>query len=462
MALRLHEPPYHRYRRGSIMAFHFRRALSATAVLLLACATLPATAASSNVTKSVSYAILEDYDNHSDLNQVALDFDLMKAAGVDTWRGSIGWDDYEPQRGVYDFGWLQQFAELARSKGIKLRPYIGYTAPWAGNGGSGDGIYWNDPPKRIQDWKNFLTALVSALSAYDNLLSYELYNEVNDSLWWDGNRKQYGNVLIEGAAAIRAARPGVPVLMAGLVFPDYDWINYLCNNAGAGSSFDVAPFHAYPETWSEDGVTVENYLDEQYYDYYAPAIQHDCGNQPIWINETGYATTDGKTEQQQALWWARAFATWLSDAKIAHLGIYEIKDLAPDSEVIGDDANYHLGITRADRTPKLAYGTIGMLIKLLPPGTQTTADGELTIKLKSGATVEPYYHLFKLPDGRQIVFAYDQQGSAKVDIKLKTAGSSARSYSLDGSYASYAAFDGKKLSAVKLVPGSIRIFEVLP
>ena len=77
-----------------------------------------------NVTRPVSYAILEDYDKGQDLNDVALDFRMMNELGVDTWRGSFGWDDYEPERGNYDFTWLHEFMERADVYGIKLRPYL--------------------------------------------------------------------------------------------------------------------------------------------------------------------------------------------------------------------------------------------------------------------------------------------------------------------------------------------------
>jgi polysaccharide biosynthesis protein PslG len=63
--------------------------------------------------KRVSFAVLEDYDKGEDLAEVARDFELMRDLGVRTWRGSFGWDDYEPAPGRYDFAWLHRFADLA-------------------------------------------------------------------------------------------------------------------------------------------------------------------------------------------------------------------------------------------------------------------------------------------------------------------------------------------------------------
>src|SRR4051794_33402616 len=412
-----------------------------------------------NVTKNISYALLEDYDKGTDFKQVAADFKLMNSLGIDTWRGSFGWDDYEPQKGVYDFAWLHSFARLAERYGITLRPYLGYTAPWAANGGT-DKNYWNDPPRDVQDWYNFVFALAREMSIHRNIVSYEIYNEVNDSVWWDGNKAQYNAVLQQGATAIRKGNPRAQVLMAGLVFPDYDWLSEVCEDYGNSRSFDIAPFHAYPETWETS--TVETYLDAQYNNYYVPEIEQQCNRQPIWINELGFANTKGKTEQQQAYWWARAFATFLSDAHIEELGIYQIRDVPKGQGVIGGEANYPLGITKKDRTPKLAYYTVGMLVSLLKQGSITTADADITVNVTSGQAIEPYYHLFKRSDGHQILFAYDKQGTPTVSLTSKIPGSRVVSYALNGKGRRYLGFNGLTLSNVQLGPGEIGIFEIFP
>ncbi len=72
-------------------------------------------ASRSSFTKPISFSILEDYDKGDPLSQVAKDFALFKELGVPVWRGSFGWDDYEPEPGRFDFHWLRQFAALADS-----------------------------------------------------------------------------------------------------------------------------------------------------------------------------------------------------------------------------------------------------------------------------------------------------------------------------------------------------------
>ncbi|MBA3916202.1 MAG: hypothetical protein H0X25_20635 [Acidobacteriales bacterium] len=298
------------------------------------------------------------------------------------------------------------------------------------------------------------------MSVHSNIVSYEIYNEVNDSTWWDGSIAQYNQVLQRGAAAVRLGNPQAQVILSGFVFPDYDWLSATCEDFGNGSTFDVAPFHAYPETWEDS--TVETYLDDQYYDYYVPELERRCSGQAVWVNELGFATTKGKTEQQQSYWWARAFATFLADSKIQQLGVYQVRDVPPGQGVIGSDANYHLGITTVHRKPKLAYYTLGMLVGLLPPGEITTADGELDVHVTSGKEVEPYFHLLRRKDGHQILFVYDKGGRAAFSIGVSSQGSSAFFYSLDGTRKKFPSFDGTTLRNVQLVPGEISIIEIVP
>ncbi|HET6837814.1 MAG TPA: beta-galactosidase, partial [Gemmatimonadales bacterium] len=115
--------------------------------------------------KPISFAILEDYDKGHDLGQIARDFTLFRELGIPVWRGSFGWDDYEPSPGQFDFDWLERFVRLADSMGISLRPYLGYTPDWAARPGQ-DEHAWNDPPRRAGDWVRFASTVARRLRSY--------------------------------------------------------------------------------------------------------------------------------------------------------------------------------------------------------------------------------------------------------------------------------------------------------
>jgi hypothetical protein len=407
--------------------------------------------------KTVSFAIVEDYHKGQDLREVERDFELMKQLGVRTWRGRVGWDDSEPERGRHDFEWLHRFADLAAQNGIELRPYIGYTPEWAAAGGR-DQQAWNDPPARLDEWTSFVQHLVGAMSRHANIRSWEIYNKENVRLWWEGSADEYAAVLAAGARAVRAADPDAEVLLGGLVWPDADWVARACGAARP----DVIPIHAYPETWTPDSVDVERYLGEGYRNGFLPAVREHCGELPIWINETGYATTAGRSERDQADWWVRAIATFLADPAVEHLGISEIRDLPRDSAVIGDEPNYHLGLTRQDRAPKLAFHTVGLLMDLLDVGRLTVADAELSVSVTAGTAGSLHHHLFVRPDGRQVLIAWDKRGGPTLDVSLARPGNRATEYTLDGRPVPYPRFDGRTLRRLRLVAGHPRIVEILP
>jgi polysaccharide biosynthesis protein PslG len=413
--------------------------------------------ADSSFTKPISFAILEDYDKGESLSEVAQDFALFRELGVPVWRGSLGWDDYEPEPGRFDFRWLEQFAALADSTGISLRPYLGYTPRWAGRPGKDDQA-WNDPPRDLKQWRRFVRAIAGALAPHPSIKSYEIYNEENVPLWWDGTLEDYTAVLNAGAEAVRGADPDAEVLLGGMVWPDLEWLDGACTDRNA--PFDVLPFHAYPETWTPESVTVETYLGSDFGGEFLDPADQQCGLKPIWINETGFATTPGRTERQQADWWVRAFATFLSARRVEHLGIYEIKDQRQDTPVIGDAPNYYLGLLRADRSPKLAFHTVKFLVRLFGTDSITVADGDIAVHARDAAPGKVYHHLFIRPDGRQLIFVWARGSSPTVDLRLARSGRRVASYSLDGKRTDWREFDGQVIQGVKLTPGEARVFEV--
>jgi hypothetical protein len=417
----------------------------------------PAPAApASRLTKPISFAILEDYDKGHDLRAVARDFALFQQLGAPSWRGSFGWDDYEPRPGEFDLDWLERFVSLADSMGISLHPYLAYTPAWAARGGR-DRQEWNDPPRRLSEWARFVDTLARRLGSHPSLRSYEIYNEENAPLWWEGTSGEYARVVERASRAIRRSDPDARILLGGLVWPDGDWIEPTCD-LGPGA-FDVLPIHAYPETWTPESVKVENYLGPGYRGDFLPAVEQSCGPKPIWINEAGFATTPDKTERQQAEWWARAFPTFLAQPAVEHIGIYEIRDQMPGTPVIGDAPNYYLGLIRSDGTPKLAFHTVRLLLRLFAGDSITVADRELRVRVTEGVARGLHHHLFVRADGRRLVFVWERSGRLTVELGLAEPAGRVTSYRLDGSAVRLAA-RGSVIPAVELAPGEVRILEL--
>jgi hypothetical protein len=401
-------------------------AVSALLLTLVACAekgALPRHTPAADSFRTLSFSILEDYDKGDDLEDIAIDFALFRELGVTTWRGSFGWDDYEPAAGKYDFVWVHSFMNAAERSGIDLRPYVAYTPEWAAGGENSDGQAWNQPPADQGAWGAFVRALSSELGHHRNVRSLEIYNEQNVRQWWEGTAVDYARTLASAADAAR----GLPLVMGGLVFPDLDFVESVCDEGGAARAFGVLPVHAYPETWTPPGVTVENYLGEGFSGDFIANVDRLCGRKRIWINETGFATIPGKTEIDQASWWVRAVATFALEPRIEHIGIYEIKDLPPDRPVIGDAPNYHLGLTRADRKKKLAFSTIRVLVRLF--GAQPFKAGPSLVS-RTGTTGEFHHHHFIREDGSSLVVIWNRTTDDRVEVALD--GQRVTEFELDG------------------------------
>ena len=403
------------------------------------------------VSKPISFAILEDYDKGESLSEIEQDFLLFRELDIDTWRGSFGWDDYEPERGEYDFTWLRQFVALAAKHGIKLRPYLAYTPEWAARPGGQDSDIWNNPPRDPDRFARFAQAVARVLRQEPHVLSYEIYNEENVRQWWDGDAATYGRLLARASQAIRRGDRDAKILFGGLVYADADWVEAVCAVRGA-ATFDVLPFHAYPETWTPPNVTIENYLDGL--DDFVDVADATCGRKPIWINETGFATVAGKTEAEQAEWWVRATATFLAHPRVEHVGVYEIKDLPLDKEVIGDAPNYHLGLTRTDRTKKLAFATIDLLTDLLDTGTLHVLSRHATVTLGEGRG-QVSHHVFERPDGDRVVIAWSRDDARRITLTFsETRPLNAIQYSLSGAPSALGdRYDGRQLR-LDLRPGA--------
>jgi hypothetical protein len=394
--------------------------------------------------KPLSFSILEDYDKGESLDEVGRDFALFRELGISTWRGSFGWDDYEPDEGRFDFGWLHQFVTAAARAGITLRPYVAYTPEWAAGGAQDrDGAPWNQPPRSLAAWSRFLTALAQELRHHPNVKSVEIYNEENVAQWWEGTAAEYARVL----AAARPLKDRFSILAGGLTFADRDWVEAVCGDANAAAAMDVRPGHADPETWTPPGVTVENYLGRTFDREFAPAVDRACGPTKIWVNEAGFATTEGRSETQQAAWWVRAIATFAADPRVEHIGVYEIKDLRPDRPAIGDAPNYHLGLTRVDRSRKLAFATVQTVVSLLGQDGIATRDASTYVRRRGNAG-EFHAHAFQRHDGAVTLIVWNRTAPDAVTLRLPSA-TEASEYRLDG-------------SRQRLTPGRIDLREGIP
>jgi polysaccharide biosynthesis protein PslG len=78
--------------------------------------------------------------------------------------------------------------------------------------------------------------------------------------------------------------------------------------------------------------------------------------------------------------------------------------------------------------------------------------------VETGSGGDIHSHLFKRPDGNQILFIYDKQSPSTVEVRLQTG----ESMNLDGTSREHTAFDGSVLSEIRLTPDQVAIFRIDP
>ncbi|UCC69210.1 MAG: beta-galactosidase [Armatimonadota bacterium] len=406
----------------------------------------------------------EDWDKGDDLTtMVEPDFVLVNELGVDELIMSIGWDDFEPSQGNYDFAWLHDFASLADTYGIKLRPYICYTPEWAGNG------EWNSPPTDYQDWYNFCYALGTAMSTHSNIVSYEIWNEWNDELWWSGTFTEYVQLLTTGSSALKATDTDADIIMGGLVYPHWEAID-ACTQGTVEESYEIVPFHCYRE-WYGTRDSLESYLDAQYTDWFVPTVNENGEGESIWCNEVGFSTLD-RGEEAQRSYFARAvpylFASDASLGEIDHFDAYEIKDLGPDAPVIGPDDIRYLGLCDEYRTKKLAFPTVAMWVSLLDDRTITTpVNADVTLEATSGRFGDEYYYLIYRDEGggatSQILVIYDKRNTLTCEATLTIPGTTCTKWNIDGTSEDFTAnLNGTIISNIPVTEDDVTILEVMP
>lgn len=411
----------------------------------------------------VFFSTNEDYDiayygTSSGLEEVEKDFQLIKEMGVDTLRISISWSNYEPLPGVFrHLSWLHDFVDLADEYGITLMPYFCYAPSWATANGR-----WNGPPRDLDRWYRFVYRIVDEFK--DQIDTWEIWNEQDIREWWDGNLNDYAQLLRVGAQAVRDAQPEATVIMGGLTQPNPFYVGRLID-LGLAEAFDVAPVHMYAESWTRR--RVDDYLTR--FDEMADVLQTRGYGQPLWINEMGYPTVDGRTEEDQANFIRRAVATLMATGHIEMISWYEVKDLRPDIGVIGDHFNYHLGLSDIHRNKKLGFYTYRNLVQLFnrEPLEILTEQIGVEAKDQTGPSSTTYvtHHAFRRQsDGKVFLFAWliPPANEIVADFTLPFDIAEVKEYDLKGEMHQRVSFAANRLHVVHLHRDAPRLFELIP
>lgn len=267
---------------------------------------------------------------------------LQRAAGSTTWRSVAQWQAMEPAPGSYDFSSTDPVYCAALAAGIAPLFHITTTPAWAADPEFPCRPRCVSPPlaEHYDNLRRFAAALASR---YPDSVAIEAWNEPNLHLFWERpDPARYVEVLREIHGGVKAADPGMPVLLGGLSpVPDdvpqsgdiaLDRFLRDAYAAGADDYIDAVNIHVYPSSPADDPRQVLQRILGATREATAAAA---VAPQRIWITELGVAAGPEVTREQQAdqleTYYRELDASEDVDAALIHTLI------EPNSLIIGGD-----------------------------------------------------------------------------------------------------------------------------
>jgi polysaccharide biosynthesis protein PslG len=164
------------------------------------------------------------------------------------WDTETSWNDLEPSKGLYSWSNLDGYLALAKAHGVDILYTFGQTPEWAASGSSSECVYGPGscfPPSNIQDWDDFVTALVAHSAG--KIRYWEIWNEANYSRYWMGDLSTLITMAQHAYKIIKAVDPTAIVLCPSSTLTANDVGAFLNQYLAAGGSSvtDIVAFHGY-------------------------------------------------------------------------------------------------------------------------------------------------------------------------------------------------------------------------
>lgn len=293
------------------------------------------------------------------------ELDAVAKTGASWLRVLVDWSSIESTQGQYNWGYLDNVVNAAKSRGLKVLGIIAYTPVWARPQALGS-LLWTIPPANAQEFADFSAQVARRYG--DRISDWEIWNEPNLPIFFglvmDNVAARYTEILKATYPAIKSVQPGATVLAAGLSPspgtakpPQFLQQMY---DAGAGGFFDAAAAHPYVPTDGINGSGADSWAGNGWDD--VPAM-HDVmaangdGGKKIWLTELG-GTTDvagGISQQEQAKQIVDVLAAAAATGYCGPAFIYSIRDVDTTTT---DPQNHYGSLLTSDWQPKYAAGVL--------------------------------------------------------------------------------------------------------
>ena len=394
--------------------------------------------------RDVPIGLCEDHPPESTSDErIREDLQALRRAGVRTLRVSFGWDDLEPERDHYDYAPIDQVLRIAGELGVRLIPYVCYTPAWLAPKSAPERDIYRSPPTDVREFEQLMELLAARYQG--RFASWELWNEPDNREYWLGTAAEYALLLKAGARGVKRGDPDARVVLGGIA-GHLDFLEELLAEHDVASSIDIVNWHSYSETWSPEPLEgITPYLERA-----AELIEQHGEAEPLWLAEVGYSSfrrgnfvsdwytarfAFEHTPEFQGSALLRVLAMARSVPEVELIAWYEVRDLPPGTEVIGDHNNRHLGVLDATGRPKPAFHSLTRAVTLLSGEVRPL---EVQVRPSAPATAPRFEaRAFQRADGRCLVVAWlptqrlsagepPQPARARFALRARTSGDHAR------------------------------------
>jgi hypothetical protein len=291
----------------------------------------------------------------------------LEEMGSEWVRLHVQWREAEPQRGVLNEWWMNEYGkaiDVARDAGQKVIVMVSEAPSWS------SGSAAHNVPRDPADYASFMRRFAERFAG--RVDAYEIWNEPNIKRFWSTgpDAAEYTQLLRAAHAAVRAADPEARVVFGGLSTNDYGFLNR-AYAAGAKGYFDALATHPYPycgSTGPEEvrrsggRITADSFLG--YRELRALMVERGDAK-PIWITEFGWNTSTvqcnpgsgqwqgGVSEAKQAEYLTRAYELLEQDSYVEVAIWYALRNNYWANDANEPEARY--GLLRTDYSPKPAF-----------------------------------------------------------------------------------------------------------
>lgn len=175
-------------------------------------------------------------------------YDKIAALGVKWVRLQSGWARTEKEKGVYDFGWLDDVVDNLRARG--LRPWIclcygnALYTPEAGEYFGAVGCPPLNSAEALAAWRAYVSALAGRYRG--RVSDYEVWNEPDGAWCWKQgpDAAAYGRFAAETARAVRQGNGDARVFGGSVCVNSLRFLDTALAS-GMAEAVDAVTFHAY-------------------------------------------------------------------------------------------------------------------------------------------------------------------------------------------------------------------------